>query len=406
MTTIAQIESAKAALSALPIFGGTAPTGITGSADILPRSGVLVSRLSDGTDLNAIWSDLIDVFEMWNNERTSITDLLSFKTTLAGEAVPQSISSPSFEKATEMGVPRSAGTPANALVLGYDFDDWDLRMSLTWRFLRDADRRQVEGIVSSIMESDNRLVTGRVLRRLLTPAPRRTPEGATSYGLWTGDDGLIPPPVLGQTFDETTRHYLRSGAPVIDAVDIEDAYKLIRDKGYANTDSSQLLILAHPDDAMHITSFRAGEPSRPPQGSETAGPVAHHDFVPSQTAPPYLTPDTIVGEPVSGNYHGVPVLGSYGPGWLIETPFMPSGWVVVAASSGPNNSANVVGFREHPLEEHRGLRQVAGGDTYPIVNSYALRSFGVGVRQRGAAVAINIGTGSNYVAPSADQIPI
>lgn len=406
MTTITDDQNAKAALAALPIFGGTAPNGITGSADILPRSGVLVSRLSDGTDLNAIWSDLVDLFDMWNTERTSITDLLSFQTTLAGEAVPQSISSPSFEKATEMGVPRSAGTPANALVLGYDFDDWDLRMSLTWKFLRDADRRQVEGIFSSILESDNRLVTGRVLRRILTPASRRTPEGATSYGLWTGDDGLIPPPVLGQTFDESTRHYLRSGASVIDAGDIEDSYKLIRDKGYGITETSQLLIFAHPDDAMHITAFRAGEPSRALEGAETAAPVAHHDFVPAKTAPPYLTPDAIVGEPISGNYNGVPVLGSYGPGWIIETPFVPSGWVLVAASSGANNSANVLGFREHPLEEHRGLRQVAGGDTYPIVNSYALRSFGVGVRQRGAAVAINIGTGSTYVAPPADAIPI
>jgi len=76
--------------------------------------------------------------------------------------------------------------------------------------------------------------------------------GATSHGLWIGDDELTPPPVLGRVFDETTRHYLRSGASMIDAVDIEDAYKMIRDNGFAIFDSSQLLILAHPDDATHI----------------------------------------------------------------------------------------------------------------------------------------------------------
>ena len=43
---------------------------------------------------------------------------------------------------------------------------------------------------------------------------------------------------------------------------------------------------------------------------------------------------------------------------------------------------------------------------YPIVNSYNQRSFGVGVRQRGAAVCIQVTTEPYYAKPSNDQIPV
>ena len=48
------------------------------------------------------------------------------------------------------------------------------------------------------------------------------------------------------------------------------------------------------------------------------------------------------------DFGGVEGLGSYGVSFLIESPFIPAGYVVVAASGGPGANQNVVGFREHP----------------------------------------------------------
>jgi hypothetical protein len=59
----------------------------------------------------------------------------------------------------------------------------------------------------------------------------------------------------------------------------------------------------------------------------------------------------------------------------------------------------VVGVREHPIESYRGLLAVPGVSAYPITDSTYIRSFGVGVRQRGAAVALQIGVGTEYVPP-------
>ena len=381
----------------------TAPqNGIIGVADVGPRS-ALVSALGDGTDLNAMWTELGQLLEVWNARTTSLTSLLSFPTTSAADVVVQSISTTPFERASEHGVPKAAATPADGLLLGYGFNDFDLRTSLTWMFLRSADRRQIEAIFNGILHSDNRLTTSAVLNRLLSPVEGRSPEGARIFGLYNGTDGFAPPPVAGHHFDASTTHYIRSGAPELDAVDVQDGYKALRDKGFGLGDGSQLLIICGPTASEQVQSWRAGHPSRAIVPPETVAPVARHDFIPAKTAPPYLTPESIVGLPIEGNFHGVSVLGSYGPGWLLETPFMPEDYVAVVGSSGPNSLDNVVGFRSHVLPQYAGLRQIASPGDYPLVESFSQRSFGVGVRQRGGAYVVNVGAGpGGYEIPHVD----
>ena len=58
--------------------------------------------------------------------------LLSYPTTLVADAVPQSISSDSFEEATEFGVPRAIRPPSDVLKLGYQFKDFDISLRATW----------------------------------------------------------------------------------------------------------------------------------------------------------------------------------------------------------------------------------------------------------------------------------
>jgi hypothetical protein len=110
-----------------------------------------------------------------NEARSSITQLLGFQTALAAEAVPQNIQSPSFEIGTEFGVPKRA--PAEALFCGYKVNDFDLSSRLTWKFLRDANAEQVRSIFTGILNADNKLTTGKTLRRLMNPNPEKNNEG-------------------------------------------------------------------------------------------------------------------------------------------------------------------------------------------------------------------------------------
>ena len=152
-----------------PIYGSQ-QMGTHTSADVVSAQ-TLVSQLADGLGLDELWEEFETILNFWNSERTSITDLLSFKTVLAGEAVVQNVDSGPFEKASEFGVAVAQGVPLEAAVLGYDRHDWDRRSSFTWKALRDSSSEQIRTVFQAILHADTRLVTGRVLRRLLSPAP-------------------------------------------------------------------------------------------------------------------------------------------------------------------------------------------------------------------------------------------
>lgn len=351
---------------------------------------VLVNQTADGVDLNVVFNEIQQALSLWNSERSTIAGLLSFKTTTMGDAIPQGTTD-SFEVASEFGVPHATSAPT-ALPLGYTFEDYDLRQAWTWKFARDATADQIKALANTALEADNRLTTSSVLKRLFDPTQETNSAGVPCYGLWC-NDGITPPPALGKTFPSSTNHYLPSGATTIDSADIEGMAKLVTDKNYGTTPGSKLLILANPQEGDAIQSWRAGEESR------SGGPKSRWSFIPSAAAPPYLTTETLVGERAPEKWNGVQVAGSLGPLWLIQSNFVPAGYVAVVASSGLNSANNVVGFREHANAAYRGLRQIPGNGPHPLIDSFFARGFGVGVRHRGAAAVCQV-TESSYIAPT------
>ena len=355
---------------------------------------VLVNLTADGVDLNEIWSEVQSALELYNKERSSVTDLLSYRTIAAADAVPQSISSDSMEQATEFGVPRAIRPPSDVLKLGYSFHDWDISLRATWMFLRGATAEQVTAQVTRCFEADNKLTTGTVLNRLMDPTTETNEWMHTCYGLWN-NDGMVPPPYLGTTFDGTHTHYLTSGSTVIDSQDIEVMIQHIREHGYGLAFGAQFLIMAHPldVDAASMTAWRAGVEYR------TGGPLPKFDFIPSAALPAYISQEYVHGAIPPDNYNGLKIWGSYANAWLIESTYMPRNYVVVIASGGPNSDANPIGFREHVNPAYQGLRHIPGHGPYPIHDLFFARGFGVGTRHRSAAVVTQITTGSTYTPP-------
>ena len=165
---------------------------------------------------------------------------------------------------------------------------------------------------------------------------------------------MVPPPHMGKEFDSTHNHFLVSGATQLDSGDLEDSFRHITEHGYGQNDTnSQLLVLANSDETELIQGWRAGEESRPKEGAETTGPKAKFSFIPSIAAPPYLTPDNLVGTPAPAQFGGLNVLGSYGPAYVVENNFVPSGYVAVIATNGPGSVFNPVGVRQHPPSNNR-----------------------------------------------------
>jgi hypothetical protein len=210
---------------------------------ISTQGDVLVNTTADGVDVNAIWAEIADALALYNAERSAVARLLSYPTTVPADAVPQSISSDSFEEATEFGVPRAIRPPTDVLKLGYSWKDWDLSLRFTWKFLRDATSEQVTASTTRALEADNKLVNGTVLRRLFGPTAVLNDWNINVYGLWNAD-GMVPPPYLGKTFDGNHTHYLTSGSTVIDSQDIEVMIRHVQEHGYGTALGSQMHIRA------------------------------------------------------------------------------------------------------------------------------------------------------------------
>lgn len=123
------------------------------------------------------------------------------------------------------------------------------------------------------------------------------------------------------------------------------------------------------------------------------------DFIPSSNAPARLTNERVEGAAPPPDYNGLEVTGSYGKALVIESYFIPAGWAAIVATSGTNSESNHVGFREHTNQAYRGLRAIPGVGPYPLQELFLARSFGVGVRHRGAALAIQITGSASYTPP-------
>ncbi|MGC4962330.1 hypothetical protein [Gordonia sp. DT101] len=197
-------------------FGGDNATGYSSAGD------VLVSQTSDGIDLNAIWDEAAAAMEMWNRQRSALASLISYPTVNVGDAIPQTIGGDHFEVASEFGEPTGIRAESDALILGYDFEDYDLASRFTWKFLRSASAEQVRSVINRAMESDVRLTTGSILRRLFDPTEGLNEFAHKVYGLYNGIDEMVPPSYAGQDFPAETSHYLVSGNAELDPGDILD----------------------------------------------------------------------------------------------------------------------------------------------------------------------------------------
>jgi hypothetical protein len=142
-----------------------------------------------------------------------------------------------------------------------------------------------------------------------------------------------------------------------------------------------------------IASWRAGQ--------ETAtGVFAKHDFIPGQGAPPYYTPQEIVGQVAPASFEGLKIQGSYGDVWIIQSDFVPLDYFAITATYGKDHPSNAIGFRQHSNPIYQGMRTIQGPRPgYPLIESFYTRGCGVGFRRRGQAAVMQIKATGSYEAP-------
>lgn len=371
---------------------GIAPFGFEGGYHTEGDVDARVTQTADGVDLNRVWDEIQRVNEEWNKGPANLAALLSYWHTSAADAVPATFPKNMFEEASEYGEPKAIKPGTHALV-GFPFKDYDVASRFTWKFLRDASARQVRAAHDEALRADSSLVSGKILSRLFDPTQGENDQNTPVYGLYNGD-GVVPPPFAGETFDGNHTHYLVTGNATIDSGDVELAIKHVRQHGFGVAENGQtLLLLCHPNQADVVMSWKKGQES-------ATDVTAKYDALPSVNAPAFEISGQIIGQQAPADFNGVPVTGSYGPAFVVESHFIPNNYFAVVATSGHNSPTNVIGVREHTNAAYRGLRLLPGNvNGYPLQESFYTRAFGVGVRHRGAAVVTQVKASGSYDIP-------
>ena len=359
-------------------------------------SGDVVTHTTDGIDLNAMWDQYQQTLAYWNARKTGLVGLFTYPVVNLVENVPQ-VGKAAFEEASEYGEPTAGKIKVSYIQLGYDFKDYDVASRWTWRFLRDADARQVAAMHNAYLMADADLIFRKVMEAIWDNRNRSTlirNQAYNVYPLYNGD-GTIPPDYGTNTFDNTHDHYLVSGGANVDPGDLEEALDHIEEHGYSRQNGTVLICLVNKAQAAVIRNFR--------QGVTTNGVVANYDFIPAGNQPPMILPNDqgLLGERPPDSWNGLTVIGSYRGAYIIEELSVPEGYMLTFGSGGLGQLQNLVGLREHANPAYRGLRLIPGNQQgYPLVDSYYARSFGTGVRQRGGAVITQFKASGSYDVPT------
>jgi hypothetical protein len=356
--------------------------------------GDVLTMTLDGRDLNEIWADFNASILRWNAGRDLMVSALTFEVTFPVEDVPQ-VANVDFEEASEFGVPKGVRGGAY-FSLGYDFKWYDVGEKFTWKYLAEATSGQVESVHNAVLEADNRLLFRKVMRAIFSNVNRTADIRNQSFNVYAlyNADGTVPPPYEFTTFDGTHNHYLVSGAATVTFGDLDEMEEHLVHHGYGRQAGSQMILMVNRVQLATIRTFRVAT-------------GASYDFVPGNGQAPWLLPTNTggvvfpQGSAIPSQVNGMPVAGAYGPWIIVETGYVPAGYMLGFASGGINNAGNLVGLREHQNPALRGLRQVKGREPdYPLIDSYYNRGFGTGIRQRGAGVVMQIKASGTYDIPT------
>jgi hypothetical protein len=358
--------------------------------------GDILTHTPDGVDLNQLWGEFVSANTVYNEHKQGFVGLLTYPTISDIELVPQ-IGDFKFEIATEFGIPRGQNTNISYYQLAYAYQDYDLKLGYTWKFLRDAPSQQIEAIHTKAIQADQALVFRKTMSALMDNRSRQTIINAMTFNVYplANADGWIPPAYKGVTFDGTHNHYFTSGAALIDSDDFEVAVNHLTEHGYGWDTGTQIVAFANRAEVNQIRKWRFGQTNNNTK-------VANYDFVPALGQPALLVPNAegLLGGQAPSTWNGLRVSGAYMDVMVIEEPLMPPGYVLFLSTGGVNTDENIVGVREHASPSWRGLKLMPGNQQrYPLIDGYYVHGFGTGIRRRTGAVVLQVTANASYTIP-------
>lgn len=365
-----------------------AERGFNEAADVLFAA-------ADGTDLNDFWDEVQQVVAARNAQRNRLVDQLTFR--VDGIAEEVNLPTPTdFEEASEYGLPKAVRTGVSRFWRGYDFKFWDIATRFTWRFIAEADVRQLRQLNNMVLEADNRLIYGRIMKTLFNPVNGNGFSDdnlpVTVYKFYNAD-GEVPPAYESYTHSGSHNHYLTTqgvaASATLTPASVERMSLELDHHGYTYLRGFKKVLWVNQQEADIIKTWRVAT-GAPWDFIIDANQLGGGIIVPTGTQ--------ILGQP-QGSVPGQ--IGTYGPWHIVQEPAIPAGYLVGLVSGGPDNLGNPIGIREHKNPAYRGLKVFPGNKQgYPLIESYFQRGLGTGIRHRGGGVLLQVTANASYTIPA------
>lgn len=379
---------------------GFIPAPFAGGARGYHAEGDVLKTTADNVDLNQLWGDYQAALAIFNEDRTTLVNFLTYSVAVASEQIYTSGDVAEFEEASEYGEPVGYRPSAVAQFMGYTFKWYDLAARFTWMFLADALAEQVNATANMAFEADNRLVFQLVMKTLFNNTRRVNKENNIVFPFYSGETtGPMPddpPDYKTTTFANGHNHYFATDG-ALTQVDVEALQGSITEHGFDRNNGYALFLLVNEAEGNVVRQWR----------SSANGGAGLYDFIPAQGTQAFLLPENMrvddnVTRPPS-TINGLDVIGAYGQFLIIQENLIPAGYLVAFATGGEENIQNPIAIREHANASLRGLRLVKGREPdYPLIDSFYNHGLGTGIRHRGAGAILQVTPGgtTTYSVPT------
>lgn len=362
------------------IYGraGEAPAGMFQQGDVPKMMPGSRQTTVDGQDINEIWREMQARLAAFNRFAEAKASLLSFPVARETEKVGVPRNS-AFQRASELGTPTKIRV--EYVARAYPLYHYDLAYGYTQEFLDYANGAQIVAVEAQVRAAWEALRRNTILAALFDNV-NGTHEALTIRRLYNAD-GEIPPKFKRWTHAGSHTHYLESAGASLADDDMETLEEHLIHHGFGEEGASLVIHFnrAEYDDIAGLT-----------------------DWVPAQSADrPAVLTGPVVGGNLTTSVRGIPVQGYIHRFSFVEDNDLPAGYLLAYATGGTFSPENPVGVRYHENPSARGLRLVQGpSGQYPLIGAVYDGYIGAGIRQRGAAVVMQITSGS-YAVPTFDS---
>lgn len=342
----------------------------------------LVATTSDGTPFIALYDRIRYALDDYNALQGSLRAALITPTTLdrIREGNIRSYNSMQFERSAEYGRPdRQRVTPVQPVVERFiPIEDFDLGLGFTRKYLALASSGDVTDQVNAAITADKKLLTQSILQQLF----RIENLGALSQykAFWNADASVPPDQTTTGQFDGNHTHYLTSVA--WDAAAAAAMQDKLTEHGLVDPGVGEIWINEAQEAATRAMATFYPVPTPP-----ALSLVQHSN--------PALLPDVVTAIVNPAQYIGVVDRMR-----IRVFNQVPSGYVF-AYDAAPSGLGKPLIMREYPVPQLRGLQLFNENpdSSFPLINSFFLRAFGITALDRNNGVCLKVTAGA-YTTPA------